>query len=167
MQKYLYPLIGFLIIAGSAGIGLWLAGSNIWGISVAFRSRKWPIATGMVVSSDVCTITSSRGLDEYYPCVTYRFSVNGRNFESDHIYGVDSQFAQTIFYEDAERLSKAYEVGEHVQIFYDPTAPALACLQPGVVPWLTYVAIFVEIGLIGFFPTLLLIGAFQKWRRLA
>lgn len=136
-------LLGFLVIVGIIGFGFWLFGYYLWGVSIAIRSTGWPTATGEVISSEVCEHYGKTGTT-YSPCLTYSYSVNGRIFESNLITGAHREPGSR---EDAELTVQMYAVGNKVKVFYDPSSPGIACLEPGVIPWEAYVAIVVGLGL--------------------
>jgi hypothetical protein len=154
MKKQGPVLIGLLFLLSIIGFGLWLSGSNIWGVWVAMRSRSWPFATGVISSSDVCESYSKNGT-QYYPCIQYRYYVNGKALDGDQIYGVHRQPGD---YYPALDLANIYSVGSQVNVYYDPEAPETACLEPGVIPWETYGAIVAGLFFTGFGLYLLSFG---------
>lgn len=136
--KYLTGLLGPLLSLALVGIGLWMFGYFVWRVWVAHRSTSWPATAGYVTSSGVCerrgkTIT-------YNACVRYEYSVGGEVFVSERIiWGHQDPGGR----DEAERTARKYPAGAEVKVFYDPGSTGMACLEPGVVPWETYIPIAV------------------------
>ncbi len=146
MKKFIPIIIGLLFLLGTVGLGVWLAGSNIWGVWVAIQSKSWPSTNGLITASNVCESYHKSGT-EYYPCLQYQYTVNGSTLTGDQIYGVPRQSGD---YYAALDLADTYSVGKQVLVYYDPRSPATACLEPGVIPWETYGAIVAGLFLVGF-----------------
>jgi hypothetical protein len=162
MQKLFIRLLGLLMGVGTVALGLWLFSTYTWGVSVALRSPGWPTTMGVVIASDVCEHYGKSGTT-YAPCLTYRYSVNNKIFESSLITGAHRDSGLR---EDAELTAQKYAVGTRVKVSYDPSSPGIACLEPGVVPWEAYVAIIVGLALtaFGFFLLLLYLANLKALR---
>jgi uncharacterized protein DUF3592 len=157
MKKYGSILFGLIFLLSIVGLGVWLAGSNIWGVWVAIQSKSWPSTRGTITASDVCEAYTKSGT-EYYPCIQYQYTVNNKVLTGDQIYGVHRQPGD---YYAALDLASKYAVGTQVLVYYDPRSPETACLEPGVIPWQTYGAIVAGLFFAGF-PFYLLSFGFSK-----
>ncbi|MCI0396561.1 MAG: DUF3592 domain-containing protein [Chloroflexi bacterium] len=117
----------FLILFGGLGIGLSIWGWNI--LQNARASTAWPTAQGQVVSSEVTVSTSSEGGDSYNPQVTFVYAVNDQQYQDDTI-----KFGETSYgnRNRAQEVADKYPVGATVTVYYDPSDPATAVLEPGV-----------------------------------
>ena len=146
MNPVKLKLPGILIFSVFIGFGLWLFSSYLWGAATAIRSLGWPATTGEIISSQVCESYSRSGTG-YYPCVKYRYSVDGRSFEGDSIGGDPPAPGDR---ERAELALLKYPVGSQVKVFFNPGSPGEACLEPGAVSLNTYVAIAAGLGIAAF-----------------
>ena len=104
--------------------GLLFAAIALWARSINLRACTWPKVRGNVVESFIEGWTSDSGPS---PVVRYRYLVAGKTYES-------SQFSYhfvsgTLSY--AEKVVRTYPVGSSVDVYYDPTDPNSAVLEPG------------------------------------
>ena len=90
------------------------------------RLVAWQQTAGTVLS---CEIKAHHGKSTTYsPYVTYRYSVNGREYENDEL------SKSTISIGDRAavvRHAARYRLGADVQVFYNPDAPAESFLERG------------------------------------
>jgi len=109
--KFAFVLIGGLTCV----LAFWLQYMNR-------KAASWPAADGVIIKSE---LEDSDG--ESSVRITYRYTVNGRNFES-------SQFSFTAVANDLpakkSRVAK-YPVGQRAQVYYDPQKPTAAVLERG------------------------------------
>jgi hypothetical protein len=118
-------------------LGLFAALSLVAGIALLFLVRlpkvvtslSWPTTTGVVVSSEV--VETGFFTDEgWYPRVSYRYSVDGKNYVSTDVEVVGVANGNADYY--ARRVVERYSVGEQVEVHYAPDNPAVALLESGV-----------------------------------
>jgi hypothetical protein len=134
--KYFTTLIGFLLIIGMIGLGGWMFSYYLWRVWLAEKSTDWTSTNGQIIYSEICE-HHYRGTS-YYPCLQYRYSVNGKILENDTIILAHRDTGNR---ETAERTVQKYSLGKEVNVYYDPDHPETACLEPGVIPWETYIPI--------------------------
>lgn len=104
-----------------AGAGLFIHGLLEFGR--ARRSPAWPTVKGTVVWS----VHSGGGLN-----LMYRYEVDGQTFEG---YNVGFGEREIVFCGHYwRRLQHEYPKGKLVDVFYDPAAPELSVLEPGIRP---------------------------------
>lgn len=148
MKRILFGVL-FAIMGGAI---LW------WCLSTTARIRassSWPAADGEVIQSSIARDSSrirGGGYNHFFQAnVRYRYSVNGKQYESDTFtFGVPHTFSTQA---EAEAETTKYSVGRHVEVRYDPSNPATASVLPGTVPegfallqWMS--AAFLAVGLI-------------------
>lgn len=143
MKPLVLSLLSTLsVILGLVGLTVVVLGLRRMGR--ASRSRSWPTAPGVIVSSTTVARQAPAiprpGEDEdetaarppqtlYRPEVTYTYTVGGRTFTGSAL-GVDEV---EISSEDKARAHAArYAPGASVTVHYDPQAPDRAVLEPGV-----------------------------------
>jgi hypothetical protein len=134
MRKPFQTLLLILWSLGFVGLGLWMFGyycSRVW---LAHESLNWPSTTGQIISSTICE-HHYKGV-RYSPCVTYRYALGERSFESKVIV-LGHRDPGTR--EEAAALTQNYFNGREVAVFYRPNSPEIACLEPGIIPWETYI----------------------------
>lgn len=113
----------FLVV----GLGL-----SYWGWSVLQKARasaSWPNVSGQITSSSVSHSTDSEGADSYTPSVAYRYTVNDQQYS-----GYQIKFGETSYSSEskAELVVARYPAGATVPIYYNPSDPDTAVLEPGV-----------------------------------
>lgn len=133
-------------------VGLGFVGRGLIDIYRGYRSHSWASTSGVIVRSGVEWRTGER--EDFTPTVAYRYKVGNVEYESDKI-GFGSR--TTGRHHEAKAWVDRYQVGTTVPVFYDPTNPAEAVLERGVVRgWgpLVLGSIFVAVGI--FFRAMLL-----------
>ena len=94
-------------------------------------TKKWPMAVGKVLHSDVelrRSHSSNGGYNtSYYPSVVYEYEVNGQRYQSNTLspgmeYGLG-------FRGRVEARVARYPAGGMVQVYYNPENPAQAVLE--------------------------------------
>jgi len=114
---------GYLII-----ILLFLIGglaTCAWGWTIMARGRRmqrWPNVEGII---EVVQPASSRG--DLLPRITYRYSVDGKSFESVHSYPSGTAASPEL----ADFYNRKYPQGSTVRVWYDPLEPRNSVLEPG------------------------------------
>lgn len=130
MEAYRKPHIIFL----SCSIGLLLA--PIWLIVSDWRSfkgtylvdrSKFVSTEGEIISSTTYTTTSRKRNRVYYHyAISYRYSINGRTYQSKGItFRPDYDARPQI----AEYYVSKYPVGSRVTVYYDPADPTFSVLE--------------------------------------
>jgi hypothetical protein len=116
-------------------LGISITRSGIRGIKESRASTHWPTTMGTIVSTDVKEQQPLDSLDgyhrsDYLPVVEYSYSVNEKKFTNGHRTFNDD----VVVYGSTEKAQAAiekYSVGKTVQVYYDPTNPGDAVLEPG------------------------------------
>lgn len=115
------------------GIGLWsiiwtgLRGREIW------SSSQWVKITGTVLSS---TMDYQGGgewpcpkkKDSFFPNIIYRYEVGNRIYTSDCVSFENVGMAE----ETAQAIADQFNMGEEIEVFYNPKNPRQSVLEPGV-----------------------------------
>lgn len=139
MRRPFQTFLLLLFCLGFVGLGLWMFiyySSRIW---LAQDSRNWPATTGQIISSTLCE-HRDKGI-RYFPCVKYSYTVGERPFEGNVIiWGHQNPLTRG----EAEAIRQTYFSGREVTVFYRPNAPETACLEPGIIPWETYIPIILS-----------------------
>ena len=102
----------------------------IAGICVAIsavRSSSWPSVSGTVLSSQVVSKPSGRGV-AYSPAIRYRYSVGGADHEGTRVWVIGDGISQG----SVEAIVAKFPAGSTVPVFYDPSTPTRTVLVPGV-----------------------------------
>ncbi len=128
MIRKLFALL--LLIAG-----LVLAGLGFRTISDALASSSWPMVQGTIVESRVDEVRRSKPpkqqvkQSKFRPVVDYEYSVNTESYTSSRV-----QFGETLLNskQAAETAISSYPAGQVVNVYYKPSAPKSAVLQPGM-----------------------------------
>ncbi len=129
-------LIIFGIIAAVlVFLGISFTRAGIRGIKEAGESTRWPSTPGAIVSAEVQEqrpLQSHSGYQktDYLPVVKYSYTVSGTSHTGSHrtfnddvvVYGSTDK---------AEAAIEKYPVGKTVQVYFNPTNPADAVLEPG------------------------------------
>lgn len=94
-------------------------------IRLVYQSENWAETNGLVISSKVCRFEGRR--ISYSPEIVYRYTVNGKNYESRDInYGFRDGDKR-----EADEKVSLYPAGSQVKVFYAPSSPEQACLETG------------------------------------
>jgi hypothetical protein len=123
---------GMGIVAIAFGIGFAILGALEWDRAAA--SVGWPTAAGTVTESRVSHSTRTRRgrtSSIWSPLVSYRYSVDGREFEARRISFRIGSSSQS----EAQAAVDAYPVGSAVTVRHSTDDPSLACLEPGPGDW--------------------------------
>jgi len=127
-------LITYLMFLSLLGLGLFLLFKERDLISKGFRSYFWPHTKGVVkdMRSESYLITSflgttgtaigtARQMDVLY---VYEYHVSGITYCTENY----------CFGTRGEMFAAAYELGQHVEVYYDPKSPAKSVNQRGIRP---------------------------------
>jgi hypothetical protein len=102
---------------------------GVLGYGLFQQCRAWGFAeaAGTVVSSEVVTTSDSDGDDSHHLAITYRYTVNGREFTRDRYkyaaFGTNDK--------SWHRIAKGLPPGTPVTVYHDPANPAEATLTRG------------------------------------
>ena len=118
------------------GVVICIVGAGI--LKNAKASADWPVAQGSVVSSQVVRRRSSGrdGVSVTYKAeVLYEYTVDGGKLLSNRV-----SFGQYSSSNPgrARRIANRYPKGKKAQVYYDPSDPEVAVLEPGA-RWSAYV----------------------------
>jgi hypothetical protein len=147
--QFLFPAV--FVVAG-AGIVVWSIGHLI----SAFASPRWPATSGVVVVSYLQRSRFGDGMREYWPELSYRYTVQGSEFVAGRVRFGDH--VSTGWSAPGVRIVEEYPVGKVVSVRYNPDDPGEAVLEPGVN---ALVLVEVASGLV-----LLLISLVVLWRKI-
>ena len=118
-----------------AGFGFYLFWKGVGNVRNAIASAHWPTTTGVVVGSELSQ-NSSRNSKTGATSTTYatktsvRYHVNSQEETTNLIF-----FGQTLGSGDpteAELQNLRYPVGAEVSVSYNPRAPGVAAVKPGL-----------------------------------
>ena len=122
-----YGIIITLFILGGLGTAVW--GWTF--IAKARKRRAWPKVQGVIESAER---TSQH--DDLLPDIVFSYSVGDKNYRRTIEFpsgDISSPEFVTVYL-------KRYPVGKQVQVYYDPTQPEDATLEPGTGgDWLIFV----------------------------
>ncbi len=105
-------------------------------------SLSWPSATGQITLSRVETRVW-KNTPRYAPDLLYDYTVDGEHYTgmligttpAYNLFGImlgDNPSSDSR--EEVERIINRYPRGQAVTVFYDPAAPAISALEPGIPP---------------------------------
>jgi hypothetical protein len=103
----------FFLSCGLVMLGLIVSAAGLLAVQPALRSARWRATQGEVLAG----LPGSDSL-------RYRYTVKGKTYTA----------ARVAFYSGAIRAFAAPPPGSPVTVYYDPTAPDRAVLQPGAGP---------------------------------
>lgn len=118
-----------------AGFGLYLFLKGVGNVRNAIASTHWPKTTGVVVGSELTRDTSRNrktgaNSTTYATKTTVRYRVDGLEQTTNFIF-----FGQTLGSSnptEAELQNLRYPVGAAVSVSYNPRAPGVAAVKPGL-----------------------------------
>ena len=97
----------------------------------ARQSESWPSVEGEIAHSAVLYQTDARATDyrsAYKADISYRYKVNGRSYSSSNISHLDFSTSST---GRAQSIVQQYPDKSTVQVYYNPSNPSEAVLEPG------------------------------------
>ena len=117
---------------GAVALGVFAAYGTVRMRLKVGQALKWPTVPGEITSSEVQSGTERhhrKPIKTYAAAIRYTYEVDGKAYESDQIQlGGSSETSQP---GEFERMVKRYPEGKHVKVYYDPSDPATATLEPG------------------------------------
>ncbi len=95
----------------------------------AKRSEHWPTTDGKISGNQLKVIYNpKRRMHFYHAEVEYRYRVGSKDYVSSQIaFGADGYGSQR----EAEQTLGRYPIRSAVNVYYDPTDPSFAIMQPG------------------------------------
>src|ERR1039457_2862025 len=134
-------MMKLIVIAGGGAIGLvailglYLFVKGARNVQRAVASTGWPTTTGMVVKSETTdsidrTPETGEAVESHSTKTIIRYDANGKTYTTDVIH-----FGQTLGSSDASEAALQrirYPVGSEVVVSYDPRAPWIAAIRPGL-----------------------------------
>src|SRR5262245_31087583 len=94
------------------------------------KSVKWPKVVGRIVSSEIMHEEDDAG-HTYGNKVAYEYSVDGVTYHCNRR-GWMGDNLRSSFKGRANRIAATYPVGQAVTVYYDPSDPAQAVLEPHI-----------------------------------
>lgn len=116
---------------GPVAVGTALLLYGLGGMVRAARARRWRPVRGIVIGSELREVFvpgKAGGHVEYVPAVRTQYSAGAGTHVTDRYSLVPGDFRGDRSM--AEALLRAYRVGAIVDVYVDPAAPEVACLQP-------------------------------------
>lgn len=110
-------------------VGATAAYFGVKNLMIADESRSWPIAQGIILSSEIEYIPSSGGKGSYHASVTYNYEVAGVVYTGKRI-RIASLGAGDPDY--ARGILDRYPLDKTVDVSYDPADPAASLLETGL-----------------------------------
>jgi Protein of unknown function (DUF3592) len=118
---------------GLIAIGAFVAYGTLRTRVKTTTSRRWPTVTGAVIVSEVAARpernASGRPTKVYRADIQYQYQVSGESFTSETVALGGSIETSSRGRFDAQVAR--YPVGRKVRVYYDPSDPATAILEPG------------------------------------
>jgi hypothetical protein len=99
-------------------------------LRLAARTRTWPLAEGVIRTSEVIASRDAEGGWMYLPQISYTYRVDDRPFAGTRIRWDDEGAMMWSFF--ANRLVDRHAAGSACHVAYDPENPASAVLVPGI-----------------------------------
>lgn len=120
------------VLAASALFFLIGAALSWWGWSILQKARvsaEWPSVSGQITESNLEFDRGGEDGDTYTPRVSYSYTVNSVSYESYAIKFGENTYSSE---REAQEILARYPAGQVVQVYYDPSDPDSAILEPGV-----------------------------------
>lgn len=131
-----------LALIGFGGVCVAL---SLWSWKTAEQASAWPPTPGVMIQSAVQADSHDAGLTLR---LRYRYTVDGRQYEASRVrFGTERNDAESL-----HRRAAQYPLGAQVTVFYDPSSPGRAVLEPAPADgwkWMLALgAILIALGLI-------------------
>jgi hypothetical protein len=141
----------FAVSIFSLLISVMFLGKGLRWLSESLERRRGPSVTGRIVSSRVVDReTRSAEGDErtWHLDVAYEYSVGGRQFVGTRIAPGEPWFKSWAY---ATWQARRYEPGALVRVYFDPSAPDRAIVDPSLSLWTPWIFLITGVvcGLIG------------------
>jgi hypothetical protein len=141
-KKQLILVFGFFMLLALS----WFAFSVVGDVK-AVQSFFWASTEGIVVSGRVETSHSTKGASKSKPVISYRYAVNGTEYESER-YSLTVARGASFW---AKEVIDSHPAGSRITVYYNPENPAKSVLDRGFQKddvWMTFLSlgIFVLLG---------------------
>jgi hypothetical protein len=126
-------VIGFCFLTAMALVAFGFFAHTMY---EGWASRPWPVADGMVLSSEVRTHTTENRTS-YSPIIHYKYQVHGKWYTGSRLaFGFSNRSREA-----SSDIVEGYAAGTSIPVHYDPNQPENSVLQPGVhsINWLAFV----------------------------
>jgi hypothetical protein len=108
-------------------IGLVVAGFGVLTLIKSWRSEKWPVTNGVILTATMQAHSGEHG-DTYSAAVTFDYSVEGVKYTGNKL-AIGAMSSSTSY---AQSVLNRYPVGKTVTVHYSPANPAEAVLETGI-----------------------------------
>lgn len=93
------------------------------------KALNWPTTSAKITSCELITNYDSEDGNTYQVEATYKYSLNGMNYNNDNIaFGYSSSSSEDVHHKILDKLRHA----ETVQINYNPEDPRISVIAPGL-----------------------------------
>jgi hypothetical protein len=140
------PITIFAVSIGSLLVSILFLGKGLRWLNESLERGRGPSVLGRIISSQVVDrpTRSVDGPDKTWRLdVAYEYSVGGREFVGTRISPGAPWFNSWLY---ATWQARKYELGASVRVYFDPTAPDRAILDPRLTVWSPW--IFLLIGIV-------------------
>jgi hypothetical protein len=132
-MKALDRIFNYLLYASFLILGVLVIVYCLNRAVLAYQSPDWAVVPGQIVASYTTVSGKNKGIVN--PHVIYRYTVNGVTYSgTEFSYGYNGFFFGESR-ETAEAKAAQYSYGAIVQVFYNPSSPAVSCLETGGSLW--------------------------------
>ncbi len=121
-NQYLSLLGLFLIVAGA-----FLVIFNSEKMEKVLALKKWPVTTGVIVSSKVV------GKRAFRPDIKYKYTINNKSYSDTTFLHVPGFGGRSNRLDAAEKIVQGFPPGTSVTVHYNPTNPQQSVLKAN--PW--------------------------------
>ncbi len=103
----------------------------LWEPRKARKSTRWSRAQGVIEDSGITSQNPGPkgGFRKYFARVRYAYEVEGQTLHSSAIWLPNHH--ETGTFDEAEVLAERYFTGNQVTVYFDPSHPEVAVLEPG------------------------------------
>jgi hypothetical protein len=112
--------------------GIAVLGWGIMSTLEALATQSWPSTGGIIIASSVDSYVSSSDSGSttmYFASIKYAYQVRGIEYKAGRVNLGDYSSSDT---QMAEEVIARYPSGRNVRVYYDPTKPENAVLEPGL-----------------------------------
>ena len=138
-----------------AGIGLIILAIVVSALREVAAMKRWPVASGRVLSSKVEKYRDSTGggdysgnrvrMTLYRPVVLYEYKIAGKRFQGNRI--TQSSGLNRGVPDFAEKIVQRYASGSEIEVRYNPKRPEESVLEPRL-PASWILALLIALGLL-------------------
>ena len=138
-----------------AGIGLIILAIVVSALREVAAMKRWPVASGRVLSSKVEKYRDSTGggdysgnrvrMTLYRPVVLYEYKIAGKRFQGNRI--TQSPGLNRGVPDFAEKIVQRYARGSEIEVRYNPKRPEESVLEPRL-PASWILALLIALGLL-------------------